>query len=94
MLGEGADQGSEPDHPEPMHFSRSLPLAKALDRDTLLVLRMNGEWLEPNHGWPVRLMAPGWYGVASVKWLRRLEVLDRPYLWGTDRCGQDGEGSQ
>lgn len=79
VLGEGADRGSAPDHPEPMHFRRSLPLAKALDPDTLLVLRMNGAWLEPNHGWPVRLLVPGWYGVASVKWLCRLEVRDRPF---------------
>jgi DMSO/TMAO reductase YedYZ molybdopterin-dependent catalytic subunit len=79
VLCEGADRGSEADHPEPMHFARSLPLAKALDPDTLLALRMNGELLEPSHGFPVRLFVPGWYGVASVKWLRRIEVLDRPF---------------
>jgi DMSO/TMAO reductase YedYZ molybdopterin-dependent catalytic subunit len=76
---EGADRGSEPDHPEPMPFARSLPLAKALHPDTLLATRMNGEPLEPSHGSPVRLFVPGWYGVASVKWLRRIEVLDRPF---------------
>jgi DMSO/TMAO reductase YedYZ molybdopterin-dependent catalytic subunit len=79
VLFEGSDQGSEPDHPEPMHFARSLPLAKALDRDTLLVTRMNGELLTPAHGAPVRLFVPGWYGVASIKWLRRIEVIDRPF---------------
>jgi DMSO/TMAO reductase YedYZ molybdopterin-dependent catalytic subunit len=79
VLCEGHDRGSEADHPEPMHFARSLPLAKALDPDTLLALRMNGEPLEPSHGFPVRLFVPGWYGVASVKWLRRIEVLDRPF---------------
>jgi DMSO/TMAO reductase YedYZ molybdopterin-dependent catalytic subunit len=79
VLCEGSDRGSEPDHPEPMYFARSLPLAKALDPDTLLALRMNGELLEPSHGFPVRLFVPGWYGVASVKWLRRIEVLDRPF---------------
>lgn len=79
VLFEGSDAGSEEDHPEPMHFARSLPLAKALDRDTLLVTRMNGELLSPSHGQPVRLFAPGWYGVASVKWLSRIEVLDLPY---------------
>jgi DMSO/TMAO reductase YedYZ molybdopterin-dependent catalytic subunit len=79
VLFEGADRGSEPDHPEPMSFARSLPLAKAMHRDTLLVLRMNGELLSPNHGWPLRLFVPGWYGVASVKWLRRIEVIDRPF---------------
>ena len=79
VLFEGCDQGSESDHPEPMHFARSLPLAKALDRDTLLVTRMNGELLSASHGFPLRLFVPGWYGVASVKWLRRIEVLDRPF---------------
>jgi DMSO/TMAO reductase YedYZ molybdopterin-dependent catalytic subunit len=79
VLCEGADLGSEADHPEPMNFARSLPLAKALDPDTLLALRMNGELLEPSHGFPLRLFVPGWYGVASVKWLRRIEVLDRPF---------------
>lgn len=79
VLCEGWDQGREADHPEPMHFARSLPLAKALDPDTLLVYRMNGEWLEPEHGFPLRLFVPGWYGVASVKWLRRIAVIDQPF---------------
>ncbi len=79
VLFEGADVGSEADHPEPMHFRRSLPLAKALHPDTLLATRMNGEPLDPAHGHPLRLFVPGWYGVASVKWLRRIEVIDTPY---------------
>ncbi len=79
VLFEGGDAGSEEDHPERMHFARSLPLAKALHRDTLLALRMNGELLSPSHGHPVRLFVPGWYGVASVKWLQRIEVLDRSF---------------
>ncbi len=79
VLCEGADCGSEPDHPEPMHFARSLPLAKALNADTLLVTHLNGEPLEPVHGFPLRLFVPGWYGVASVKWVRRIEVLASPF---------------
>jgi DMSO/TMAO reductase YedYZ molybdopterin-dependent catalytic subunit len=79
VLFEGCDWGSEADHPQPMPFARSLPLAKALDRDTLLVTRMNGELLSASHGFPLRLFVPGWYGVASVKWLRRIEVLDRVF---------------
>ncbi len=79
LLFEGSDRGTETDHPEPMHFVRSLPLAKALDRDTLLVTRMNGELLTPEHGAPVRLFVPGWYGVASVKWLRRIEAINTAY---------------
>jgi DMSO/TMAO reductase YedYZ molybdopterin-dependent catalytic subunit len=79
VLFEGCDRGSESDHPEAMHFARSLPLAKALDRDTLLVTRMNGELLSASHGFPLRLFVPGWYGVASVKWLRRIELLDKAF---------------
>jgi DMSO/TMAO reductase YedYZ molybdopterin-dependent catalytic subunit len=79
VLFEGADAGTEPDLPGPISFARSLPLAKALHRDTLLVTRMNGELLSPSHGYPVRLFVPGWYGVAAVKWLSRVEVLARPY---------------
>jgi DMSO/TMAO reductase YedYZ molybdopterin-dependent catalytic subunit len=79
VLFEGADRGVEPDHPEPMSFARSLPLAKALDPDTLLATRMNGEPLEPSHGFPIRLIVPGWYGVASVKWLTHIEVRKAPF---------------
>src|SRR5438445_1641454 len=79
VLFEGTDRGTEADHPEVMPFARSLPLTKALSSDTLLVYRMNGEPLEARHGFPLRLFVPGWYGVASVKWLRRIEVIDRPF---------------
>lgn len=77
VIFEGADRGTEDG--VAMNFSRSLPLAKALDPDTLIALRMNGEPLEPNHGAPLRLFVPGWYGVASVKWLRAMRVVDQPY---------------
>lgn len=76
VMCEGADSGTEPDHPEPMRFARGLPLCKALHPDTLLAFRMNGEPLTRSHGAPVRLIVPGWYGVCSVKWITRLEVLD------------------
>lgn len=79
ILCQGADQGTEPDHTETMHFERSLPLEKALDADTLLALRMNGELLEPDHGFPLRLFVPGWYGVAWVKWLERIVAIERPF---------------
>lgn len=79
VLFEGADRGTEPDHPEIMPFARSLPLQKALHADTLLATRMNGELLNQAHGAPLRLFVPGWYGVASVKWLNRIEVLDKPF---------------
>jgi DMSO/TMAO reductase YedYZ molybdopterin-dependent catalytic subunit len=79
LICEGADVGAEPDHPEPMHFARGLCREKALHRNTLLCLRMNGEPLTPSHGFPLRLLVPGWYGVSSVKWLTRLEASDKPF---------------
>jgi DMSO/TMAO reductase YedYZ molybdopterin-dependent catalytic subunit len=61
------------------HFARSMSLRDALSRDNLLCYDMNGSPLPPEHGYPVRLIAPGWYGVANVKWLSRIEVLDHRY---------------
>jgi DMSO/TMAO reductase YedYZ molybdopterin-dependent catalytic subunit len=60
-------------------FARSLPLDKARSADVLLVWQMNGEDLTPHHGFPVRVVVPGWYGMASIKWLKRIVVTDRPY---------------
>jgi DMSO/TMAO reductase YedYZ molybdopterin-dependent catalytic subunit len=50
-----------------------------MDDDILLVWAMNGQPLLPQHGFPLRLIVPGWYGMASVKWLNRIELIDRPY---------------
>ena len=60
-------------------FARSMSLKDALNRDNLICYEMNGEPLPPEHGFPVRLIVPGWYGVANVKWLTRIEVLDRRF---------------
>lgn len=60
-------------------FARSMSLAEAMDPRNILCWGMNGEPLPPEHGGPVRLIAPGWYGVANVKWISRIEILDRPY---------------
>ncbi len=60
-------------------FARSMSLDEALDRDNLLCYDMNGGPLPTEHGAPVRLIAPGWYGVANVKWLSRIEVTDHRY---------------
>ena len=79
---EGADRGeiaSEPRSPGAIHFARSVPLAKARQQDVLLACRMNGAELAANHGFPLRGIVPGWYGVASVKWVTRIIVTDRPY---------------
>jgi DMSO/TMAO reductase YedYZ molybdopterin-dependent catalytic subunit len=56
-------------------YSRTIPLTKAMHPDTLLAHRMNDEKLPANHGFPLRAMVPGWYGMDSVKWLRSVEVL-------------------
>ena len=69
ILAEGADGA---------HMSRSIPLDKALD-DALVVYAQNGEMLRPEQGYPVRLINPGWEGNTCVKWLRRLEVGDKPW---------------
>ena len=60
-------------------MSRSVPLDKAMD-DALLAYGQNGEAIRPEQGYPLRLFLPGWEGNASVKWLRRLEVSDRPTM--------------
>ena len=73
----GADRGfdSGVEH----EFGRSLALAEALREDVLLAWAMNGQPLAAQHGAPLRLVVPGWYGMANVKWLARIEVLERPY---------------
>ncbi|MGW4340420.1 molybdopterin-dependent oxidoreductase [Rhodococcus koreensis] len=58
---------------------RSLAVAAARDSDALLAYAMNGERLPVQHGYPVRLIVPGWYGVASVKWLTEIEAVDRRF---------------
>jgi DMSO/TMAO reductase YedYZ molybdopterin-dependent catalytic subunit len=65
---------------------RGLPLSVARDPDTLLVLRMNEESLSLGHGGPVRLLVPGWAGIASTKWLTGLEMLDDAFagFWNAD----------
>lgn len=69
ILAEGADGA---------HMSRSIPMDKALD-DALIVYAQNGEALRPEQGYPVRLINPGWEGNTCVKWLRRLEIGDKPW---------------
>src|SRR4051795_13566393 len=61
------------------HFARSMSLREAMAEQNLLCYEMNGTPLPTEHGYPVRLIAPGWYGVANVKWLTRIEVLDHRY---------------
>jgi DMSO/TMAO reductase YedYZ molybdopterin-dependent catalytic subunit len=75
ILCDGADVplGKMPD------FQRSIPLQKALDEDTLLAYEMNGRPLSVEHGFPLRVIAPGWAGDSWVKWLQHIEVLDHEF---------------
>jgi len=70
IVAEGADV---------CHMSRSIPLKKAKD-DVLLAYAQNGEAIRPEQGHPLRLVVPGWEGNINVKWLRRIKVVDRPYM--------------
>ncbi len=70
ILAEGADAAV---------MSRSVPMEKIMD-DALLAYGQNGEAIRPEQGYPLRLLLPGWEGNASVKWLRRIEVTDRPTM--------------
>jgi DMSO/TMAO reductase YedYZ molybdopterin-dependent catalytic subunit len=75
LLLDGADVplGKMPD------FQRTIPVAKALDPDTMLAYEMNGAPLTAAHGFPLRLIAPGWASDSWVKWLQHIEVLDHEF---------------
>jgi len=77
----GSDMGVEDvrDIKMPQHMARSIALADALDPGNLLCYEMNGEPLPQSHGFPLRLIAPGWYGIANTKWLQRIEVFPTRY---------------
>lgn len=77
VMPEGLDQG---------RGRRPMPLDKALADDTLLVYAMNGQILPPDHGFPIRVLVPGWLGAASIKWVGRIEVSDQPIYvpWNTE----------
>jgi DMSO/TMAO reductase YedYZ molybdopterin-dependent catalytic subunit len=92
----GADQGNVGDAADPIRFERSLPVTDASDSGSLLAYAMNGEPLPLEHGYPLRLIVPGWYAVASVKWLTEIEVIGSPftgffqakrYIYETERHG-------
>jgi DMSO/TMAO reductase YedYZ molybdopterin-dependent catalytic subunit len=85
---EGADTGSvntDPKSPGPITYSRSIPLAKANSPEVILATHMNGQPLTASHGFPIRAVVGGWYGMAAVKWLTRIHVSETPYngFWQT-----------
>jgi len=92
----GLDQGVEGG--QVRHYERSLTVSDAIREEVLLAYEMNGEALPPQHGAPLRLIAPGWYGMASVKWLGAIEAIGDAYDGFHNRRafrflqGPDGEG--
>lgn len=79
---EGADRGTpkeEPVPPGPISYTLGLPRAKAIQPEVLIAYQMNGRDLSPDHGFPVRAIVPGHYGMASVKWLTRIQAVREPF---------------
>jgi DMSO/TMAO reductase YedYZ molybdopterin-dependent catalytic subunit len=79
VMFRGADEGIPKDLGTRIAYERSLPLNIALGEDILVAYAMNGQPIPPEHGGPLRLIVPSWYGMASVKWLAEIQVLDRPF---------------
>jgi DMSO/TMAO reductase YedYZ molybdopterin-dependent catalytic subunit len=88
LVLEGADRGTpmeEPLPPGPISYAWGLPRAKAIQPEVLIAYAMNGRDLSPDHGFPVRAIVPGHYGMASVKWLTRIQAVREPFhgYWQT-----------
>jgi len=79
VLFRGADAGTPPGTGRRIAFERSLPLDRALADDVLVAYAMNGGPIPAEHGAPVRLVVPTWYGMASVKWLAEIVTLEQPF---------------
>ncbi|MGH3328374.1 MAG: sulfite oxidase [Streptomycetales bacterium] len=77
VLFTGADHGIE--RGEEQDYARSMSLQEAMRDEVLLAYEMNGAPLPPQHGFPLRLVVPGWYGMAQVKWLHEITLLEAPY---------------
>jgi DMSO/TMAO reductase YedYZ molybdopterin-dependent catalytic subunit len=85
---EGADRGiakEEPKPPGPISYARSIPRTRAMESDVLIAYQMNGRDLTPDHGYPLRAIVPGHYGMASVKWLTSIAAITQPFqgYWQT-----------
>ena len=77
LLFTGVDQGVQGG--ELQYYQRSLTIEQAMRDEVMLAHGMNGAPLQPQHGYPLRLVVPGWYGMTSVKWLTRIEVINEPF---------------
>ena len=74
------DGGKKTASPGPIAFARSLPLHKAMSDEVLLAYAMNDEPLPIHHGFPLRAVVGGWYGMAWIKWITEIRVVERPFL--------------
>lgn len=79
IVFEGYDNGRRPDSNKLYNFSRSLPIEKALDSDTIIAYEYNNHPISFKHGFPLRLIVPGWYAMASVKWIKKIIVIDKEF---------------
>src|SRR5258708_18429073 len=100
LVLEGADRGvpkEEPKPPGPISYARSISRARAMETDVLIAYQMNGQDLTPDHGYPLRAIVPGHYGMASVKWLTDIVATTQPFqgYWQTSDYGywDDSEGT-
>ena len=93
VLFRGADGGKVDGRSDAIRFERSLRLDDARSDDALLAYAMNGEPLPIQHGFPLRLIVPRWYAVASVKWLTEIELIERPFTghYQTDKYWYEWE---
>jgi DMSO/TMAO reductase YedYZ molybdopterin-dependent catalytic subunit len=92
LVLEGADRGvpkEEPKPPDAISYARSIPRNRALEPDVLIAYSMNGQDLTPDHGYPLRAIVPGHYGMASVKWLTDIIATTQPFqgYWQTSDYG-------
>jgi DMSO/TMAO reductase YedYZ molybdopterin-dependent catalytic subunit len=74
------DSGKKTASPGPVAFARSVPMRKAMSDDVLLAYAMNDEPLALHHGYPLRAVVGGWYGMAWIKWVQEIRVVERPFL--------------
>lgn len=79
LVFRGADSGAVPDRPAGVRYERTLSIDDALGSGALLAYAMNGEPLPVHHGYPLRLVVPGWFAMASVKWLAEIELADHEF---------------
>lgn len=79
VVFEGYDSGERTDMEGVFHYARSLPIQKALHPDTIIAYELNGRPLPFKQGYPLRLIVPQWYAMASVKWLKRIIVIDHHF---------------